>query len=347
MTYVEWLRVRGCLKWMSIVLLCGVALLLIGRFAFLNLSPHQVLSAIDIHGKSFAEFEKSSVVTVTKLPDGATRTVIDNQGEGIHVTIDDRGYWGKHVELIERKAPADAEPQKTVSMGDLSFTRIPLENGGSKVIVEGNAPEDLAYYFAIATAVALIAATILGAPFARENDGHLELALTKPMARLPLALQTVGVDLAGIAVVFVMAVVFLIVGHTIFEAPNYFYGPADTPALVLGFLTPIAWYAMLCAATTSMKRTYGVVLGIAWPIALIVRGLADANLGSSALALLVHYVATALSWINPLTYLHLGLAVTINGQPMAAFYSSALPVLTILALVYGVLAIAQWQRVEA
>jgi hypothetical protein len=345
MTYVEWLRVRGCLKWMAIVLLCGVGLLLVGRFVFLDIGPHQSVSGLDVQGVNVVELEKVSKMTQTKLPDGTTRTIYDDAKAGIRMTIDDHGYWGKHVEIFESHPPADAQ-NKTESLGDVSFRRTGVP-GGSLLTVDLNAPEDLAYYFTIATFIALIAATVLGAPFARENDGHLELAFTKPVSRLPLSLQIVGVDFAGIAIAWAMAVTFLIVGHTIFEAPRYYFGADDAASILLGFLGAFSWYAMLCAATASLKRAYGVILGIAWPIALVVYGLSEANLGDSAVGQLVHYAATALAWISPYTYVQRAIDVTSGGQSIALLFGSTLPMLSILALVYGALAIAQWQRVEA
>jgi ABC-type transport system involved in multi-copper enzyme maturation permease subunit len=352
--YVEWLRVRGCLRWAAIVLVLGVALVLFGRFTYLDIRPGSPgFSGIYIDDKQLPEIERSSKQTQTTLPNGIHRTVLDNPSLGVRMTIDDRGYWGKHVELFERKAPAGVHAN-VIDIGDIHGQRFMLPGGSSIVKIDEGAaiPEDFNYYAVFAAFVALIVATVLGAPFGRENDGHLEIALTKPISRTRLALETIGADLAGIVAAWVLTVVALIVAHTIFEAPNFVYGPTDTVAIVVGLLGAFGWYALLCAATASMKRNYGSVLGVAWPIAIGVLAITHADIGNSPLAQLVRGAASALSWIDPLTYLqfgplfHSGSSATAATNAVGGLFND-IPILAILALVYGALAIVQWQRVEA
>jgi hypothetical protein len=141
-----------------------------------------------------------------------------------------------------------------------------------------------------------------------------------------------------------MTILFLFVGHTIFEAPNFVYGPTDTSAIALGLLGAFSWYALLNAATASMKRAYGAVLGVAWPICLGIHGISVAQIGDSPVAQLVHAVSSALSRIDPLSYLNTKRFFTIEPQSVI---TTDLLILAALALVYGALAIVQWQRVEA
>jgi len=342
MTYVEWLRVRGVLKWTAIVLAAGVVLLVVLRLSLLSLGSNDALSFV--HG---IETSKDSQVVHTTLSDGTKRTTIVDAKKRVHVVIDDLGYQGKRIQIFE--SGHSSAPHKTISMGDLHVVTLPSGTGTLTTIDTGQ-PEDLAYYAAIATFVALIVATLLGAPFARENDGHLEVALTKPIAREKLALATIGVDLTGIAAAWVMTVVFLIVGHAVFEAPHFKIGPSDGTVIVLGLVGNVAWYAMLVAATTWMKRGYGVILGVAWPAALAVALLAKVDLHVSQIGQAIHYVVTPLSWIDPFSYLHFGPAYTVNGQAagsLAVIPGRELPMLAILALVYGAIAILAWRRVEA
>jgi hypothetical protein len=344
MTYVEWLRVRGVLKCTAIVLVVLVLLLVLFRIWLLSPGSHDALSFV--HG---VEGDKNSRVIHTALPGGASRTVIDNAKDRVHIVIDDFGYQGKRIQIFDSSPHSSSHRHQMVSMGDLHVESLP-HGSGTLTTIETNRPEPFAYYAAIASFVGLIIATVLGAPFARENDGHLEVALTKPIRRELLALATIGVDLAGIAAAWLMTVLFLIIGHTTFEAPNFIFGPSDMLVIVLGLVGCAAWYAMLCAATASMKRAYGVVLGVAWPVALVVHLLAKSQLGESPLAAIVHGTATAISWISPFSYMHFGPAYTVNGQPagaMAVAPGHELPALVILALGYGALAILQWRRVEA
>jgi len=351
MNYVEWRRVLGCLKWTAIVLIACVALVLFARFSYLDIRPHAAgFSQIYLNSKNLAEFERESSETQTTLSGGITRTTIDNAAMGIRVTIDDHGYWGKHVEIFEKTPPKYAHANK-ISFGDIHGERIMVPGGSIVRIDEGSlVPEDLGYYFVFACLAALIVATILGAPFARENEGHLELALTKPVSRVNLALQTIGADLAGITVAWAMTVVFLIIGHTIFEAPNFVFGPGDGMAAALGLLAAFGWYAMLNAATASMKRAYGGVLGVAWPVAIGIAGISHAPLGDGPLGRLVHGVAGALTKIFPTSYAHFtfmtGMGSEEHRRALAAPQSDLI-ILAVLALVYGALAVYQWQRVEA
>jgi hypothetical protein len=341
-TYVEFLRVRGILKWTAIVLLAFVALLVVARISFLRVGSGSALSFV--HG---IESEKDSRTTNVTLPDGTKRTIVDNPKSGVHIVADYRGYSGTHI--VIRETGSHRMKPSSMAMGDI---HVETEPAGKATVttIDTSRPEDLAYYAGIATFVALVVGTLLGAPFARENDGHLELALTKPKSRTMLALQTFGTDVGGIVAAWILTVVFLFVGHSIFEVPNFFYGPNDTAVILLGLVGTLAWYAMLCAATASMKRAYGIVLGMAWPVALLVMWLGKIQGSTQPVLQTLHAVAVPFSWIDPFTYLHFGPAVTVNGQPagsLAVSPYSELPMLAILALVYGAVAVFQWRRVEA
>jgi hypothetical protein len=350
MTYVEWLRVARCLKSTAWVLGVLLVLIFLAEYTFLNFGSRSSLSGVELHTASgeidAREILDGATTTYSMLPDGTKRTTIVNAAKGVRVTIDDHGYFGKHVEIFERSVRGS---QKLIGIGPLSFQRVAVP-GGSKVTIDTNKPEDFAYLAAIATFVALILATILGAPFARQNDGHLEIALTNPAPRTTLGLGAMLADVAGIVAAWLMTVAMLFLAHVAQNAPNYTYGPRDTEVIGLGFAGVLAWYAMLCAATASMRRAYGVVLGISWPIAALVALLAKVDLGDAPMAQLVHWIATPLSWIDPFTYLHFGPAFTVNGKPagsLAVSLQNELPALLILALVYVTLAIVQWRRVEA
>jgi hypothetical protein len=347
MVYVEWLRVRRTLLWTAVAMAVMVVVLVIGQVLFLTLATTAPLGDVKFdNGKTGEMIARSSLTTHTVLPDGTKRTIVDDSKEGVRITIDDLGYRGRHIEIFE--AAGSQEP-KVVNAGPIDFrvTRVP---GGTLTTFDTNAPETLAYHAGFAGIVALIVATILGAPFARENDGHLEIAFSKPISRTRLALETVLVDLAGIAGAWAMTVVFFFIAHSVVSAPNYVLGPYDLPVVALGLAGAFSWYAMLSAATASMKRNYGAVQGIAWPVAGLILLLAKVKFGDSQLAHLVQWIATPFAWILPFNYLHFGIAYTVNGQAqgsMAVAPYSELPALLLLALVYGVLAILQWRRVEA
>ena len=92
---------------------------------------------------------------------------------------------------------------------------------------------------------------------------------------------------------------------------------------------------MLNAATASMKRNYGLVVGLAWPAALGVIGLANLPPGQP-LRDGARAVFGVISYIDPLKYMN-----------AAVISYPQLVMLVVLALIYGTLAALQWQRVEA
>ncbi|HEU5479356.1 MAG TPA: ABC transporter permease [Candidatus Tumulicola sp.] len=344
MTYVEWLRVRAALKWTVVVLGALVLIALVLRVSLLAFGKDDALSFVN-----GMETDANSRVAHSTLPDGTRRTTVDNAKEDVHIVIDDSGYQGKRITIYESSSHGKRHAPKTIEMGSLNVQST-AQGQETVTTIETNQPESFAYYAAIATFIALIVATVLGAPFARENDGHLEIALTKPIDRSALALQTIGVDLLGILAAWAVAVIALVVGHSIFEAPHFIFRPVDATIVVLGLVGVTAWYAMLCAATASMRRAFGVVLGLSWPVSALVVLFARLPLQGSALGQVVHAIATPFAWINPFFYLHFGPAVTVDGQPkgsLAVDPLHELPALAILALIYLALAVWQWRRVEA
>jgi hypothetical protein len=341
MTYVEWLRVRGVLKWTAIVF--GVLLLCAAGIRVYMFSQGDLLSYV-----TGIENDPTSRVTRSVLPDGTKHIEIVDKTGKTHITIDDHGYAGEHIEIVDHSKSAESH-HKDVTMGSLHVEA--LEDGsGERDVIDTNEPEPFIFYAAFAAFVALIIATVLAAPFARENDGHLEVALTKPISRIMLALGTIGVDFVGIAGSWALTIVFLLAAGALFQAPHLQFGSSDLTGTVLGLLGAFAWYAMLCAATASMKRAYGIVLGLAWPFALIILGLGKSNLGNQPILVVLHTACQWIGYVLPFSYMHFGPAMTVNGKAAGSLAFSAGvegPALAALAIGYVAVAVLQWRRVEA
>lgn len=339
MVYVEWVRVARTLRVCAIVL--GVLFLLAGvvRLAMMAYG-HDSLSWV-----ARMKADPGSKISELKLPDGTTRTTIDTP-DGQHIVVDDHGSNGKHVEIWD---PKDNDPEHdNVELGSVQVHVLP-KHGGTLTVIDTNGTTPFLGYIIFGTLMGLIVATILGAAFARENDGHLEIAFLRPASRLTLALQTIGVDVAGIAMAVAMGIVFAIVIHALFEVPNIVFDPSDVISLGLGLMSPLAVYALIAAATASMKRGSGLVLGFMWPIMLVVVGLAAIPPNLSALAAIVHYVFGAISILDPLTYMHFAESGKVNGNPLGMTYpaSAKLGFLALLAAAYLTAAVFQWRRIEA
>lgn len=270
MLYTEWLRVRGALKWISIVL--GILLLVCGiaRVATFRYDVTGFVNGI--------RNAPGSKTTVTTLADGTKRTIIVNEREQTTVTLDDRGYDGQHIDIVQPKQHhGDSE---NMLVGSISVETKTAGNTEERV-VDTNNPTFFGDFTIVGLVIALIAATVLGAPFAKESDGHLEIALTKPIGRMPLAVQTMLVDCAGVAAAFAIGVLFGFAFHAIFQSLKIRITWQDASSIAVALLASIAWYALLNALTASMKRAYGVVVGLAWPIAGVVLVLADLPPGTS------------------------------------------------------------------
>jgi len=219
---------------------------------------------------------------------------------------------------------------------------------GSITTIDTNGEVAFADYASVGIVVALIMATVLGAPFARENDGHLEITITKPVSRIGLGFATMAADAAGIVASFVAGIVFALACTLLFEFPHVTFGPADAVATILGVVAPLAWYALLNASTAWMKRGYGAILGFAWPIALLVFALSLIQPGGNALLTLVGEIFRAIAIVDPITYIHPTVPIEVGGKAtIAASAFKELAALAALALAYGALALVEWRRIEA
>ncbi|MBV8118179.1 MAG: hypothetical protein JOZ01_09380, partial [Candidatus Eremiobacteraeota bacterium] len=205
---MEWLRVRGVLRWTAIVLIGAAVVTLVARLTLLtpaSSGPYAIIQKV--------ESDPRSRVVVTMLPDGTKRTTVDNPNGPVHVVIDDRGYQGKHIEITQ---PSGGD----LTGRDISMPWFNLEShtteGRTTAVIVTAPPQSFGLYAGFAAFIALIVATVLGAPFARENNGHLEIALTKPIGRRALVLATMGVDLFGIFAAWIAGILFLIAVQAMF-----------------------------------------------------------------------------------------------------------------------------------
>ncbi|MBV8154237.1 MAG: hypothetical protein JO029_09815 [Candidatus Eremiobacteraeota bacterium] len=340
--YVEWLRVVRCLKWTGIVL--GVLFLIAAMVRVAVIGKH------DYAGWALSlKADPGSKTTESDLPGAVHRTVVDDPAKGLRVVIDERPGGLRHIEVYDKtgKTSRDAE-DGAITMGSVSVHDLP--NGqGTLTVVDSTGETDFLAYIVSGVCIAMIVATCLGAPFAREADGHLEIALTKPIGRERLALATIATDATGILIALVCGIAFALLVHLLFEVPAIAFGARDAIALGVAIAAPLAWYAMLAAATASLPRGWGAVIGLAWPVAAVVLGLGHLEPNGNALVALVRDAAAALSFLVPLQYMHFGTASAqsaIGGEfAESGIFKIAMPAL--LAVAYSALAVLQWRRLEA
>lgn len=339
MTYVEWLRVRNCLKIVAIVLGILVVLALGLRVSLARyMSPETWVGQIASHPGA----------KVTHLPpvDGVKRTIVDDPNEQVHVVIDDHGYAGSHIVITEPTSRAHKTHDEVTHVGSVVVTE-GRHGSMSTVVIDTNGSVPMLYYMLLGDIAALIVATILAAPLAREIDGHLEIALTKPYSRVRYAIGVIVADVAGILAASLMTIVAFYLCQLLFETAKLDFSGINARAIAMGIAWPLAWYALLLAGTTWLNRAYGAVLGFAWPIAILVAVLLLVQPGNPV-ALFVHDIAWVLSRFNPMTYVSFAEP---NGPGMAVYSGSdfwpRLGMQIVLFVVYSSLAVWKWQRVEA
>lgn len=335
MNYVEWLRVRNCLRIVAIILGIGVLLAVILRISLTRyMSPESWIQHFH---------EPGTVITHLTLPDGTKRTIWDNAHEQTHVVIDDRGYAGKHIVVTEPSSRAHNE-HDNVAVGSIHVSE--SQNGTmSTTVIDTNGAVPMLYYMAFADLVALIVAMVLAAPFAREIDGHLEIALTKPVSRTRYALGVIGADVVGIVAASVITCAALYLCQLLFESARVDFSGVNARAIVMGIAAPIAWYALLCAATTWFNRSYVAVLVAALPVAIIIGALTLVE-PANIVAAIIHQTAWILSRLDPWTYVQLKYDST-TMDAGAATFGWRLSLEILFFIVYGALAVFKWQRVEA
>jgi hypothetical protein len=337
MNYVEWLRVRNITRVVAIVL---------GALLVLGLGARIWLAMEFGSDQNFVDRIQKDPGTATSQTtfNGRPRTVIVNAREHVRVTIDDRADGGRTITVTEPKSNGDDIGDLNVhSMGSISVstTTGPLTR---TTVVDTNDAVPLEFYLAFGYIVALIVATAYGASFAKENNGHLEIAFLRPVSRERLALSVIAADCAGILIAEILTVIAVVIGQTFFEFPHFRLTGIDANFVLAIVIVPLAWYLFLNAASASLKRGSGAIIGFSWPVAAVLIALGSADLGGTSLGRAVHAISWTLSRFIPLTY---GSFDGKNGDlVLRATHLDALIPVTLL-VVYGVLAIAQWRRVEA
>jgi hypothetical protein len=116
---------------------------------------------------------------------------------------------------------------------------------------------------------AAIFASIFGSSLAIENDGHLEIAWTRPISRTRHALGKLLIDIGAIVAVF--ALVYAtgwLVAALLGDHPVSVSLDGQSLLKLARFLAfPLAWFGMTQALTAGIKGSwYGAIVGPLWPV---------------------------------------------------------------------------------
>jgi hypothetical protein len=209
----------------------------------------------------------------------------------------------------------------------------------------GKAP--LEVLFGLAGFIAAIFAMVLGCALSGENNGHLEIAWTRPTSRTSYAVRTAFVDWIGILAMYalVLALSALIISVERWW-PNLPADGATTAIAARLFVFPFAWYGLVSALTASMRGGAGLVAGLSWPVASVSIVLEKLLHNHSILA----GVLSIINYVNPLLYTSFSDTESSSGSTvLTAVSSEAFAIVALACIAVGGIAAAvlQWRRLEA
>ncbi len=343
MYYVELLRAKRAL------IIAGVLLVIFFAIA--------VTIRLSLHDGNVRDWPKqltgspTAHVSRTVLPDGSIRSVVDDPQRSTHAIIVQHPNGTFDMDVTE---PNTGARRHHMSMGNLSQNESISPDGKTAHTVMHFKPEVPEFYWAVlfvmSAPIGLLVASILGGAPAKENDGHLDLAWTKPFSREHYAVAAFAIDVAAIVVAQVAMILVTLLATLMFFVPRFAAEQGSGPIIGVALVGPFAWYAMITAASSSFKRGPGMIMGILWVAAVLVpsvSGILAEPAQVNAIAAGFHAVFKALSYLDPFTYMsfsvHQAQVKAQSGFTMGA----NLLILAALVVVYLAVSLVQWRRVEA
>ncbi len=204
-----------------------------------------------------------------------------------------------------------------------------------------------ALLFAVASFGGAIVATILCSALSKENDGHLEVAWTKPVSRTTYASVTMAVDAAGIFLCHLWTFALIVIPILLLAHHTVLVTTPDTALQLFRFtIFPLAWYGLLVALSANLRGQAGIVQGLSWVVALgLIGGLA------APLPALLHGLLRTIDYLNPIIYASysIGSGNSTTGIELGTSYGVAMSAAALTAIAAGgwFAAVAQWRRLQA
>lgn len=343
--YIELLRAKRAL-------LC--AAILLGLFLVTT-----VIVRLSLHGSDVMSWpgqltgSPTAHVTRTGLTDGSERTVVDDPARRTHAVIVQHPDKSFAMEITEPNTGTSREDH--LSMGSMDMNEKVYAGGKMRHVTmtfrQSIPAFDIGVLLLTTLPMGLLVATMLGGVLSKENDGHLELAWTKPVSREIYAAAAFGIDAAAALAAQLATVIAILAACLLFFVPKLTAGADSGWEILLAVAGPFAWYALLNAASASIKRGPGLVIGLGWVAAVLVPSVAHGLSGvaeENAVAAAFHTIFATIAYVDPVTYFlsfsyRHGVMTTGSGFTIAASAAA----LAMLALGYTALSVLQWRRVEA
>lgn len=337
--FVEYLRAMRALRIVGIIL--GILLLIgiIFRLSFVHgTSPEAYVTTL--------QSSPTAHVSQQTLPDGSTRITIDDPAKHTHAVI---VRSGKTVSMdVTEPSGSARQYHDTVSFGNTNMNEN-AHNGVSHVVMTYKPGADFTWggLFQVSILLGVIVASMLAGPLAKENDGHLELAWTKPVSRERYAVAAIAIDIVTMIVSQLGLIAVVLLGTAMWVLPSITLG-RNAPELILSsLLAPIAWYACLTCFSASLRRGPGMVIGLGWFAALVIPAVLLATEHTyNPVGIGVHAIFTALAYIDPIVYIPSMSPHSAHSQLFESL-GAAIAALAALSIAYIAVAVLQWRRVEA
>jgi hypothetical protein len=177
----------------------------------------------------------------------------------------------------------------------------------------------------------------------------LALSWTKPVSRVAIALRIVAVDLALIVASHIFAWL-VILGVLVSARGSIAMSGEALPIFVLALGVAIMWYGLIVALTAALPAGGGAVMGLLWPVALIVSQLRGAFADST-----LDTIVLVINTINPLAYMNFSVSADAahdGGHVAGMGYWQAPPderavIVWLLSVVLIAIGVGLWTRREA
>jgi hypothetical protein len=193
----------------------------------------------------------------------------------------------------------------------------------------------------IASFAASAFATLLGSALALQNNGHLELAWSKPASRTRYAFGVIVADIVAILTAYAMVAAMALSIGALYHV-DFGFSSHLLSVVPLCLLMPLSFYAISLASTASMGRRGEAVAGIVLGVAIYLRLLIQLPLPP-----VFHNIAYTVDLVSPAAYF--GITVVPGGFATYAGPFGAVGdlVALLIFIALGVyIAIAQWRRLE-
>ncbi|MHB8462262.1 MAG: hypothetical protein ACYDA1_06425 [Vulcanimicrobiaceae bacterium] len=373
MAYLEWLRIKRVMFWVGIFLAVTFLIAVVLRVTLggINQNFHFDRNSKTTVSVTYSNGQKHTVTKIVPdiqrketrtLPDGSKQIIRINT-DGTTVVKTDHGYFGGYdIDIVEplHGNVARHNGQSNMMMFTNSQVTAPFDVNGyhfnvtkpmSYVKIRTASGIPLWVFLIGASITAMIVATILGISFAAQNDGHLEIAFTRPASREVEALRAIGIDIAGILLIMAIQGIIGVIAFALWIFPHVTLGADDLRVVALEVAVPIAWYAFTLAATSSLKRGYGALAGILWPVSIAIMAFATQAINGSQIAQFIYQTAGVLERFIPFYYGNVHQdssgAAMMTIDSVIPDLNVRLLILAALIIGYSAISIVQWRRVEA